>query len=245
MQDSPYYHNTIRNIIGVFGTVFNDIKITKLQSDTTTKTVKVPLKYAPKQHYIAALMRKMQSDSSLISTEFPSISYFLDSIEYDASRKTQSLNRFEKDNSPTVKTSMYNPVPYLFNFTLNIFGNSSNDVFQIVEQIAGYFTPNVTIKVLMLPAMDIEEDVTISLNGITPGDNWEEQTDTNRLISWQLGFQVKGHLYPPIRDVKIITNAIINIEDITVDPDGYLLEQVHETETVSEIISVADGDTPL
>ena len=49
MLGQSFYHETIRNVIVAFGTMFNNIQIVrKDNSGTVTQIMKVPLAYGPK-----------------------------------------------------------------------------------------------------------------------------------------------------------------------------------------------------
>ena len=50
MLGQQFYHETMRNIIVAFGTLFNNIHLVrKNNSGVITQTMKVPLEYWPKQ----------------------------------------------------------------------------------------------------------------------------------------------------------------------------------------------------
>ena len=52
MLGQQFYHETIRNIIVAFGTMFNNIQIVrKDNSGTIIQSMKVPLAYGPKQKF--------------------------------------------------------------------------------------------------------------------------------------------------------------------------------------------------
>jgi hypothetical protein len=50
MFETPFYNQHIRNLVSVFGTLFNDIKVQRRDgSGKILETNKVPLAYGPKQ----------------------------------------------------------------------------------------------------------------------------------------------------------------------------------------------------
>ena len=56
MFETPFYNQHIRNLVSVFGTLFNDIKVQRRDgSGKILETNKVPLSYGPKQKFIARL----------------------------------------------------------------------------------------------------------------------------------------------------------------------------------------------
>ena len=56
MLGQSFYHETIRNVIVAFGSMFNNIQIVrKDNSGTVTQIMKVPLAYGPKQKFLTRL----------------------------------------------------------------------------------------------------------------------------------------------------------------------------------------------
>ena len=56
MLGQQFYHETVRNVIVAFGTMFNNINIVrKNNSGVITQKMKVPLAYGPKQKYLTRL----------------------------------------------------------------------------------------------------------------------------------------------------------------------------------------------
>ena len=56
LGNSQFYHRTIRKMVVVFGTMFNDIELVRYtQSGDAKEKMKVPLSYAPKERFITNL----------------------------------------------------------------------------------------------------------------------------------------------------------------------------------------------
>lgn len=56
MLGQSFYHETVRNVIVAFGTMFNNIQIVrKDNTGAITQSMKVPLAYGPKQKWLARL----------------------------------------------------------------------------------------------------------------------------------------------------------------------------------------------
>ena len=54
-----FYHSTLRKAVSVFGTIFNDITVIRLDgSGGVLNQIKVPLAYGPKQKFLARLEEK-------------------------------------------------------------------------------------------------------------------------------------------------------------------------------------------
>ena len=56
MLGQQFYHETVRNVIVAFGTMFNNINIVRKDNNgTITQSMKVPLAYGPKQKWLTRL----------------------------------------------------------------------------------------------------------------------------------------------------------------------------------------------
>ena len=56
MLGQQFYHETIRNVIVAFGTMFNNVQIVRKDNNgTVTQRMKVPLAYGPKQKFLVRL----------------------------------------------------------------------------------------------------------------------------------------------------------------------------------------------
>ena len=129
------YNKNIRNIVVLFGTVFNDISVKRLKSDGTTDSeFKVPIAYGPAEKFLSKL-----NQGSTVT--LPRMSFEITDYAYDPVRKLQTTKKHKKVKSVTQLNTIYNPVPYDFNITLSIMVKYSDDGTQILEQILPYFTP--------------------------------------------------------------------------------------------------------
>ena len=55
MYGNHFYNETTRRYVAVFGTMFNDIVISRKTGSTTVQQMKVPINYAPMQKILARL----------------------------------------------------------------------------------------------------------------------------------------------------------------------------------------------
>ena len=77
MLGQSFYHETIRNVIVAFGTMFNNIQIVrKDNSGTVTQIMKVPLAYGPKQKFLT----RLDQDPSLSKNIVEEKSYIASSV---------------------------------------------------------------------------------------------------------------------------------------------------------------------
>jgi hypothetical protein len=213
LGNSQFYHRTIRKMVVVFGTMFNDLEIVRYtQAGVPKEKLKVPLSYGPKERYLTHIT----SDPNLIksvNSVIPRMSFNLDSLEYDANRKQIStLQNFAGASNSAVNTQFL-PVPYNFEFSLSIYVRNTEDGTQILEQILPFFTPDFSVVVDFIPSMGLKYTVPIILNSVASTVEYEGGMDdgTTRLILWDLTFTAKSFIWPPVKTGKIIRAANTNI----------------------------------
>ena len=218
LGNAQFYHRTIRKMVVVFGTMFNDLEIVRYtQSGSPKEKLKVPLSYGPKERYLT----QITSDPNLIksvNSVIPRMSFNLDSLEYDASRKQIStLQNFATATNTGVATQFL-PVPYNFEFSLSIYVRNTEDGTQILEQILPFFTPDFSVVVDFIPQMGQKYTVPIILNSVASTVEYEGgmSDGTTRIIIWDLTFTAKSFIWPPVKSGKIIHSANTNINiDLT------------------------------
>lgn len=109
------------------------------------------------------------------------------------------------------------PIPYNFEYTLNLFVKYIDDGLQIIEQILPYFTPFYTVTMNDFVAPDLKRDVTITLNSVSQEDVYEGLVEEDRLIQWSLTFLANAWIYPPVSDTKVIKIAKTNFFELDTD----------------------------
>lgn len=213
LKNTHFYNRTIRKVVVAFGTLFNDLLLVRYNKAGTVEheRTRVPLSYGAKEKYI----QRLTSDPTLtksIATYVPRISFDLVALEYDSSRKFNTINRNFSTNATTGAVSaQYAPVPYNFEFEMAIYVRNTEDGTQILEQILPYFTPDFTVTVDLIPSLGRKYDMPIILNSVTPQTEYEGDMSTTRLIIWNLSFTVKGYIFPPVSTVGLIEQANTNI----------------------------------
>jgi hypothetical protein len=170
------------------------------------------------------------------------MSFDLTSINYDPSRKQITNAKVSAASAnPGVKTSIYNPVPYNFDFSLFIYVRNIEDGTQIIEHILPFFTPEYTIKLNLVPTLGIVKEIPVTLNSVDYNIEYEGLQDSDvRVVIWTLNFTAKGFIYGAISEQKVIKNAFTNIIDINTyekngsvtfntDPVGFGKYKIGET----------------
>ena len=304
MFGTYFYNKNIRNIVILFGTVFNDISIRRVDNSNVVKEeIKVPIAYGPAEKFLVRLREVTDISKGKVGLTLPRMSFEFTSINYDPARKLVSTKRYKTpkslgivegitltaggtgytsaptvtfsggsattqatatatildgvvtgftdltpgagyvatptititggggynatataniDASQTQLTTIYNPVPYNFDFTLSVMVRNSDDGTQILEQILPYFTPEYQVTMNEMSTMGIKRDIPIIFTGLSTEDSYEGDFLTRRALIHTLTFVVQGFLYGPTSDVGIIREVDVNEYDGLVTNTGKL-----------------------
>lgn len=221
MLGNDFYFAHIRKYVAVFGTLFNDIYISRDGNvNSPLQGIKVPISYGPHEKTLA----RLEGDPSLnkpVSIVLPRMSFEITSFTYAPQRKlATTAYKSKSEAGVTGKTLLkqYTPVPYDIGFTLSIMVKNAEDGTRIVEQILPYFTPEFTPTVNLIPEMDVKVDVPVVLTDVSLDDQYEGNFEERRAIIWTLNFVMKAYIYGPIRGGaagkgNVITFAKVNVRD--------------------------------
>ena len=215
MLGHTFYHNTIRKYVILFGTLFNDIHINRVDTDrSVTRTIKVPISYGPKEKMLA----RLDADPNLNrpAIVLPRMSFELTDLNYGPTRKLNTIGKIVAANpdDPNSAKFQYTPVPYDFNFILSIAVKNADDGTRILEQILPFFTPNWSSTVDLIPELGIKLDVPIVLNAVSSEDTYEGNFEERRSIVWTLSFTMKGYIFGPTRPTGSGTAPIIKLANV-------------------------------
>lgn len=211
MFGHEFYHEHIRRYVVVFGTMFNNIVVTRRDVDgVAQKRIKVPIAYSPKEKLLA----RIESDPNFTkptAINLPYMGFEMTSMTYAGERKLKTIQRFTMASEDSNKRALvYAPVPYDINFQLSIMVKSAEDGTQILEQILPFFTPEWTNSVKLIDDMDITLDVPLVLVSVSSDDTYDGDYENRRALIWTLDFTMKCYLFGPIKTKKIIKMANTN-----------------------------------
>jgi len=214
-------------MVGVFGSVFNDMKI--VRSDG--KTIKVPIAYAPGQKYNERLDERPDLDTIQYRKRTPRMAFRLVGWSRDISRiknKRHKLdNRDQVDLVTTNPSFQYNRVPYKFNFSLEITTKYLDDMLQIVEQILAAFNPSIQVVVNDNPDLGKESTFKINMEDSQMEDQFEGSFEESRELTTTFNFTLDGYIYQQTNDSSVIRTVYVNYFDFT---DSELIDQEIYTE---------------
>ena len=201
---SAFYHSLTKNVIGCFGHLFSDIHVIRRYQDTrdgpALQDIKVPISYAPKMKWWQALVgdpaRQKQTNITL-----PRMSFEINGYTYDASRKKTRSGDISCVTEDGEKIAVGTPAPWNIDMSLYVVANNQEDILQIIEQILPLFNPDYTLKIKMIPQLNLISNVPISLSGISIQDDYEGEYNTHRLIVYTLSFTIKMEYYGEVKEV--------------------------------------------
>jgi len=212
MLGQYFYNESLRKTIIAFGSLFNDIYITrKTAAGVEAQTLKVPLAYGPKQKFMVRLDADPNLDQKVAIT-LPRIGFEISGFDYDPTRKLNRIIKRKKVSNTADKvlkqmSTQYTPVPYNVNFELFVMTKNSDDGIQIVEQILPFFQPEYTVTINEVPEMAVIRDVPIVLNSIGYEDTYTGSFTERRAIIYTFNFVAKAYVYGPVTTSKPITKT--------------------------------------
>lgn len=237
-----WYFGLVRNYVVLFGSLFNDIEINRVDTDgNNVQTLKIPLSYGPKERY---LTREAENPDLLrpISYVFPRMAFEITDFRYDSDRKLNSQNKSTTTISNTGNLqAQLNPVPYNLGFKLSIISRNTDDALRIVEQILPYFTPTLNTSINLVPEMNYgNTTIPITLNSVAQEELYEGSFDSKEYVVWTLDFTLKGWFYGPMSSGAIIKEITINF-DIPSDVNNTILPTDIGNTPSSESINITPG----
>lgn len=239
-----FYHGMHKKYSKIIGSIFSDIDVVREdENKEETHRLKVPVTYSAKEKYIRRIMEdpELKGKGGALNA-MPMIGYELVSINYQPERKLSRFNRIIIDNGTggDVKTVMQ-PVPYDFYYKVTAIAKTQTDLFQIMEQVIPFFSPDLVINMRGLSNPDLCYDVPVTLLNTQIDDSYDGEYDERRIITCEFNLLLKGFLFGPVREGGIIKQVNIQltkilppyiIKDIEITPyiDGVAVEDIGPTD---------------
>ncbi len=240
MFNGHSYHATIRKIVAVFGTLFNNISIVRKDSaGAVINITRVPLAYGPKQKFLARLAEQPDLDSSKIAIKLPRMSFEIISMVYDTATKINRNNLLtfiDPAGTGSTKKTVRTYAPYRIGFQLSVIANNQDDALQVVEQILPYFQPEYTVTVKELDALELKTDVPFVLTGVQLSDNYEGDFKTRRALVYTLDFETRIRFYGPVTNSNLVRTIQIDFRDFGT------LKPLERVETVLDPLNAQPDD---
>lgn len=211
-----FYNQSIRKVVIAFGSLFNNVKIKRYDSDgSEIETIRIPLSYGAKEKFISRLNEQTNlppdpDDKSNIQITLPRMGFEMAGLVYDPTRRGNKLRKRQFKNSNIESTYDYSESPYNISFNLFSFTRSMDDNLQVMEQILPIFTPEFVVSVKFHnphPSVDIP----IVLNSVSPQHTYEGTFQDRRIIMCTYSFMMKSYIYTRARTHGPILDSIIDI----------------------------------
>lgn len=209
--DNYFYHKSIRTYTAAFGTIFNNIKISR-----GAKLIKVPLSYSSRQRF--DMEQKYETDDVHYKVKFPRIGFVLVDWQRDTERLQNKHNNIYQNVDKTATTTpinkQLNRVPYKFMYQVTVGTKNLDDTFQIVEQIAAWFNPSLNIQISENPDLGMETSINVKLVSSSLTDDYQGAMEDEKVLLSTFDFEVEGFLYMPSSDQGVIQKVCINYYDL-------------------------------
>jgi len=234
MLGDNFYFESLKKYNIAFGSLFTasgGIKVFRKDEHDFV----VPVYYGRKGKIAQKIIASARSEA--ISITLPAISYSMVSMSPNMDAGLNKLNEVtitEYYEADLADYFIRAPRPWDIQYEVTLWTNTHSDLFQILEQITPFFTPEYTLSLNLMPEFGVKKDVPIILNdvGLELLDESDESAYQISKHQATLQFTLKGWLFPPIRDVKLI--ELIRVKTIQVPEIDSI------TQTTSNIITVFD-----
>lgn len=211
-----YYHfNSIRKYTVAMLDIFSDIEIPRYdENGQLLKTINVPIVFSSRERAVQLVEQDYATNNGNANI-LPRLALSLDNMNKATNRdtnKTKKLNILTKDN--TTYTYQNNSVAYDFSYTLHILARTMSDLTVIVEQILPQFRPTLNIRFKELEFSSDDATIPISFDGVQFNFPIDSDIDSDiRFITADISLTMRGNLYLPIKDAKIVKEVYATVED--------------------------------
>jgi len=220
-----FYNSTTKTYIIAISRIFSDIHVKRYTSArVASKDIKVPLIYAPKRKVSQVLQQT--ADTASAGLVLPAMSFYIEGMQFDSERKMNSLNEVSVSSTST----MYEGIPYTYDFNFRIRTKYQDDYWQILEQVLYLFKPELSLDVKELNphSSSYLRDVMVTLESVALDNDLEltQDEDSSREFNASLSCLLKGYVYPPVIedenriehiDVNFINDIDAELENISHD----------------------------
>ena len=217
VQEQDQYHQTIRNLVVVIGSLFSNMVLVRQNHKTNEieEKILVPINFANRDKMLTLVREAPSVPAKNTNYSLPRIGFSFDGLNYDAQRqlpKTGGRGRptNEQKNKKDALT-IHNAVPYNFEFSVSIVTKYAEDLTQLVEKILPYFAPNMNVTYRAIPELSIDIDVPLMLNGVTWNDQFEG-LEERRILTADLSLTAKSYIFPPIKNYPKIHRVSVETQ---------------------------------
>jgi hypothetical protein len=207
-----YYNKSLRKLVVGFGTLFSNLYVHHNNATGANTQLRVPVTYASQEKFIQRLFNPSSiTDGTRIENQLPRISYIMNNISPDPSRRRVRMSpsiKLDTNNNVCQNTgqAIANEIPVNVQFSLFVYTRHVDDMLQIVEQIMPYFVPD---HIISLDLADTGQNMNIPIvmasNNIN--DRYEGDLGTRRIHIVSFNFVAKSYIYGKVNNVTTIVTG--------------------------------------
>ena len=222
-----FHYNAIRNYTGALLSLFGNVE-TKVDEVFQ----QIPIQYSNKER--SAILNELNFGQITQNTQvLPRMMLLFNGISFNREREHSKFIKFKIDN----KQYQYNSIPCDFSFSVVAQARGMNEASMIIEQVMSYFNPSYNMKIRELPLPGIDyTSVILTCDSVDIEQQDTSDAQSLNVVTITFGLNVRGNLYPVIRDTALIEKIQIflstsNFTDS--DNDGY-----KDTENIDRVKSL-------
>ena len=219
-MSNTWYFRTIEKYILALLNTFNEISLPVYNKEgVLVKEVPVPIYFGNSDKPF----KFNNTTKNLIAGNtytLPRLALTFNSMSRNANRDTSKysiINRTSLDNTNKKIQFQFNSVAYDFQFTLQLQTKTLTDALILIEHIVPLFRPSYTIPVFETDIQEEPTSVLVDLNSVDLElpDSLEE--DEIRIVNVNFPLTVRGNLYLPVKDEKVITKMRLYLDEKTME----------------------------
>lgn len=205
--------NTIRKYVAGMLAFFSNLRVEYLASGKVYQR-KLPVFYGNREKLLTIEEHEFSELMNGNTNFLPRASLVIDSMTYDQNRQNNknvavqrelTMQSLTNKNAFAYVTSA--PSPYNIAVRLNLITRGMNDAMMLVEQVASFFNPFYTFKMV---EEQQESSIRLQLDSVTFEPPEIDQFSNNEVMV-EFGFTLYGNMYKPRSKEYIIDTITLNI----------------------------------
>lgn len=205
--------NTIRKYVAGMLAFFSNLRVEYLSNGKVYQR-KLPVFYGNREKLLTIEEHEFAELMNGNTNFLPRASLVIDSMTYDANRQNNknvavqrelTMQSLTNKNAFAYMTSA--PSPYNIAVRLNLVTRGMNDAMMLVEQVASFFNPFYTFKMV---EEQQESSIRLQLDSVTFEPPEIDQFSSNEVMV-EFGFTLYGNMYKPRSKEYIIDTITLNI----------------------------------
>lgn len=210
----PEQHpNTIRKYVAGMLAFFSNLRVEYLANGKVFQR-KLPVFYGNREKLLTIEEHEFSELMNGNTNFLPRASLVIDSMTYDQNRQNNknvavqrelTMQSLTNKNAFAYMTSA--PSPYNIAVRLNLITRGMNDAMMLVEQVASFFNPFYTFKMV---EEQQESSIRLQLDSVTFEPPEIDQFSNNEVMV-EFGFTLYGNMYKPRSKEYIIDTITLNI----------------------------------